>query len=77
MIELENFIKSNGKKQIKNNGKIWSLVKKKKVLFSDGKNRFTEDESHFRFLLLTLNRAKVEMLIGKSIFTISMSQEMV
>lgn len=59
------------------NGKIWSLVKKKMVLFSDGKNRFTKDESHFRFLLLTLNRTKVEMLIGKSIFTISMSQEMV
>lgn len=47
------------------------------VLFSDGKNRSTKDESHFRFLLLTLNRAKVEMLTGKSIFIISMSQEMV
>lgn len=47
------------------------------VLFSDGKNRFTKDESHFRFFLLTLNRTTVEILIGKSFFTISMNQEMV
>lgn len=47
------------------------------VLFSDGKNRFTNDESHFRFFLLTLNRTKVEVLTGKSFFTISVNQEMV
>lgn len=47
------------------------------VLFSDGKNRFTNDESHFRFFLLTLNRTKVEVLAGKSFFTISVNQEMV
>lgn len=70
------FYKEQQQKINLKNGKIWSLVKKM-VLFSDGKNRFTKDESHFRFLLLTLNRAKVEMLIGKSVFTISMSQEMV
>lgn len=47
------------------------------VLFSDGKNRSTEGESYFRFLLLTLNRTRVEMLTGKSVFTITMNQEMV
>lgn len=47
------------------------------LLFSDGKNRFTEDESYFRFFLLTLKKTKVEMLIGKSFFTISVNKEMV